>query len=82
MKTASLVLGILSICGMAIGFLPYFAPLCWINIPLSIVSLVVSIIAYIKEDELTNGNVKKGLILCSIAAFFALFRLIIGGEFL
>ncbi len=79
MKTASLVMGILSICGMLLGFIPCFGAFNWINIPFAVVGLIISIVAYKKEDNLPKNNAKIGIILCAIAMFFGMIRLIMGG---
>lgn len=79
MKRASLIMGIISICGMVIGFFPCFGSLNWINIPFSGVGLIIGIIAYNQEDGEPKGNAKTGIILCAIAVFLGLFRLLIGG---
>lgn len=79
MKTVSLVMGILSIFGMLVGFIPCLGAFNWINIPFSILGLVVSIIAYTKDDAEPKNNAKAGIIMCAIAMVFGLFRLILGG---
>lgn len=79
MKTASLVMGILSICGMLFGFIPCLGAFNWINIPFSIIGLVVSIVAYTREDGKPKGNATAGIVMCGIAMLFGLIRLILGG---
>jgi hypothetical protein len=79
MKTASLVLGILSICGMLIGFIPCFGAFNWINIPFAIIGLIISIVAYTREDGKPKTNATVGIVMCVIAALFGLIRLLIGG---
>lgn len=82
MKTASLVMGILSICGMLLGFIPCLGAFNWINIPFSILGLVIGIIAYTRKDGEPKGNAKAGIIMCGIAMLFGLIRLILGGGVL
>ena len=79
MRTASLIMGILAICGMLFGFIPCLGAFNWINIPFAIVGLVIGIIAYTKQDGLPNGNVIAGIVMCGMAVFFGLFRLMLGG---
>lgn len=79
MRTASLVMGILSICGMLFGLIPCFGAFNWINIPFSIIGLVVSILAFTKEDGQPKGSAIAGIVMCGIAIFFGLIRLILGG---
>jgi len=80
MKTAGLVLGILSAIGMIIGFFPCLGSLNWIVIPFAGIGLIISVIAVTqtKEGE-SKGNAIAGLILCGVALVFGLIRLIIGG---
>jgi hypothetical protein len=80
MKTASLVLGILSAIGMIIGFFPCLGSLNWIIIPFAGVGLIISVIALTqtKEGE-SKGNAVAGLILCGIAIVLGLIRLLMGG---
>ena len=75
MGVAALVLGILSIVGMVIGFIPCLGALNWINIPFAIVGLVISIVAAVQGD--TKGI--AGIVLCGIAIVFGGIRLILGG---
>jgi hypothetical protein len=79
MRTSSLVMGILSICGMLFGFIPCLGAFNWVNIPFSIVGLVISILAYVREDGLPKGNVVAGIVMCAMAIFFGLIRLLLGG---
>lgn len=82
MKTASLVMGILSIFGMFFGFIPCLGAFNWINIPFAMIGLVIGIAAYVQEDGLPKNNATAGIIMCSIAAFFGLVRLFLGGGIL
>ena len=80
MKTASLVLGILSFLFMFIGFLPCLGALNWLNIPIASVGLIISIIALTqnKPGE-SNGKAIAGTVMCVVAMLFGLIRLIMGG---
>jgi len=79
MKTTSLVMGILAIFGMLFGFIPCLGAFNWINIPFSMIGLVISIVAYVKEDGLPKNNATAGIIMCGTAAFLGFIRLFIGG---
>ena len=79
MKKASLVMGILAIFGMLFGFIPCLGAFNWINIPFAMIGLVISIVAYVQEDNLPKGNAMAGIIMCSAAAIFGFLRLIVGG---
>jgi FtsH-binding integral membrane protein len=78
MRTSSLVMGILSICGMFFGFIPCFGAFNWINIPFSIMGLIISVLAYDREDGLPKGNVAAGMVMCAMAIFFGFIRLFLG----
>lgn len=82
MKTASLVLGILSIGGMFVGFIPCLGSLNWLNIPFAIFGLVISFLAYTRNDNEPKGNAKAGIVMCGIAILFGVIRLMIGGGIL
>ena len=82
MNTASLVMGILSICGMLLGFIPCLGAFNWLNIPFAILGLVISIVAYTRNDNKPKGNAKAGIVLSAIAMIFGLIRLILGGGIL
>lgn len=79
MKTASLIMGILSIFGMFLGFIPCLGAFNWINIPFAILGLIISILAYTRNDNESKGNAKAGIALCAIAMIFGLVRLMLGG---
>lgn len=69
MKTIGRLFGILALIGMVLGMIPLLGWLNWINIPLAILGLLLSII----------GKSKGGIIICVVAIFFGLIRLIMGG---
>jgi hypothetical protein len=83
MGVVSLVFGILSFFGMAIGFIPCLGALNWINIPFAGIGFILSIIALTTtKDNEPKGNAIAGLILCGIAMLFGFIRLILGGGIL
>jgi len=83
MKTASLIFGILAIIGLIVGFIPCFGSLNWINIPIAVIGLIISIIAITQTNAgESKGNAIIGIVLCSIAILFGLIRLIAGGGVL
>lgn len=69
MQTIGRIFGILAIIGMLIGMIPLLGWLNWLNIPLAIIGLMLSII----------GKSKGGIIICVVAIFFGFFRLALGG---
>lgn len=78
MKVASLVLGIIALCGMFLGFIPCLGAFNWINIPFSFVGVIIGIIAYTVDDGEPKENARYGLIMCSIAIVLGTIRLIVG----
>ncbi|MEN5195386.1 hypothetical protein MUK51_17890 [Sphingobacterium faecium] len=79
MRIAGLVLGILSLIGMLIAFIPCLGWLNWLNIPFAVVGLIVSLIAYNDVTVQPNNQPKTGIILCAIAIVLGGFRLLVGG---
>lgn len=69
MKTIGRLFGILALIGMVLGMIPLLGWLNWFNIPLAILGLLLSIL----------GKSKGGIIICVVAIFFGLIRLIMGG---
>lgn len=69
MKTIGRLFGIMAMIGMVLGMIPFFGWLNWINIPLAMLGLLLSII----------GKSNGGMVICLVAIFFGLFRLVIGG---
>lgn len=72
MKTLGRIFGVLAICGMLLGMIPLLGWLNWFNIPLAIIGLLVSIL----------GKSRGGIIICVVAIFFGLLRLMLGGGIL
>lgn len=81
MKTLSLVMGILSICGMLLGFIPCFGAFNWLNIPFASIGLIIGIIDY-ANDKSPQKNIGAGIIMCIVAILFGIVRLILGGGIL
>lgn len=69
MQTAGRLFGIMALVGMIIGFIPLLGWLNWLNIPLAMFGLLLSI----------AGKSKGGIIICVVAIFFGIFRLMLGG---
>lgn len=72
MQLLGRLFGILALIGMFLGMIPLLGWLNWFNIPLAIVGLLLSII----------GKSRGGIIICIVAIFFGLFRLMLGGGIL
>ena len=66
--------------GMVIGFIPCLKSLNWVNIPLALIGLIVSIIGFTSMPQgLSKDKSISEIIICSIAIIFGMFRLLIGG---
>jgi len=76
MQVVGLILGIISIIGMFIFFLPLLGSLNWINIPFAIVGLIISTISIINAER--KGLGVAGIILCTIAIVIGIGRLMLG----
>jgi hypothetical protein len=79
MQTISLIWGILAILGLGVAFVPCLGSLNWLNIPFSIVGLVISIIAAAQGPPGGKGASIAGIVLNSLAIFFGAIRLLLGG---
>jgi hypothetical protein len=80
MGVLSLAWGILAVLGMLVAFFPCLGALNWINVPFSGLGLIVSIVAL--AGSRSKGAALGGVICCSVAVFFGLFRLFLGGGIL
>lgn len=78
MKIASLVLGIIAIIGAVIGFFPCLGWFNWLNLPVAVVGLIISIVATTKDDGESKGMCITGIVLCGLAILIGIIRLIIG----
>jgi len=82
MQVLSLVWGILAIIVMLIGFFPCLGALNWFNILFAGVGLIISAVALGSAGNMPKGSSIAGLILCIVAVFFGIIRLIVGGGVL
>jgi hypothetical protein len=79
MPVVALIWGILAASGMLIGFIPCLGALNWINIPFSGIGIIVGALAYSRATEDQKKSSIAGIILCTVALFFGLLRLVLGG---
>ncbi|MEW6653398.1 MAG: hypothetical protein AB1394_08010 [Bacteroidota bacterium] len=79
MRTVSLVFGILSILGMIVAAFPCLGSLNWLNIPFSVIGLIISIVALNQPQSEQKGAAIAGLVLCLIAIVLGFLRLVAGG---
>ena len=79
MHVVGLIWGILALIGMLIGFIPCLGALNWINIPFAGIGIIVGGLACSRAHEDERGSTIAGLLLCTVALFFGLIRLFLGG---
>lgn len=82
MHIISLIWGILAIIFMIIGFVPCLGALNWVIIPFAGVGIIIGAIAIAVSSQRTRSSAIAGLVLCTIALFFGIIRLILGGGVL
>ncbi len=79
MQILCLVWGILAVLGMFVAFFPCLGALNWINIPFSLVGLILGIITVATTRESQKGAAIAGLVLCALAVALGGLRLVLGG---
>ena len=72
----SLVWGILAILGMAVGIIPCFGSLNYLNIPFAVFGLFFSIVAIVLSSK--KELAIAGSLLCVVAILIGAIRLVIG----
>jgi len=82
MQMLSLVWGILAVLGLGVAFLPCLGALNWLNIPFSLVGLIISVIATSQAPPDKKNLAVIGIVLCACAAGLGLIRLVAGGGIL
>lgn len=79
MQTLSLIWGILAIIGLIVGFFPCLGSLNWVNVPFSVIGLIISVIALSNTKEESKGAAIAGVVCCGVATLFGIIRLVAGG---
>ncbi|MBI1787218.1 MAG: hypothetical protein HYR60_06660 [Acidobacteria bacterium] len=82
MTILALIWGILALCGMFVAFFPCLGSLNWLNIPFSVVGLIVSLIALLTSKDGNKGGAIAGVVMCAVAALLGIIRLVAGGGIL
>ncbi len=72
----SLVWGILAVIGMAVGIIPCFGSLNYLNIPFAVLGLLFSILAIVLSSK--KELAFAGCILCAVAILIGAIRLVLG----
>ena len=76
MGVVGLVMGVLSILGMCVAFIPLLGWMNWGVIPFAVMGLVISIVGMAARNNTIAGIV--GGLLCVVAVIGGTIRLIIG----
>ncbi len=79
MQTLALVWGIVAFVGFLVGMLPCLGWMNWLNIPISIIGVVISVVAMAKAGEGSKGKAVAGLVLSITAVAIGAIRLLMGG---
>lgn len=79
MEVLSLIWGILAVLGLGVAFFPCLGSLNWLNIPFSLIGLIVSAVALSKARPEKKNLALSGVVLCGIAVVFGALRLFLGG---
>lgn len=75
-------MGVLSLLGMLIAFIPCLGSLNWINIPFSVVGVIIGVVAVTTLLQDKKGMAIAGIVMCGVAAFLGMVRLVMGGGIL
>jgi hypothetical protein len=79
MNTLSLVLGIISIIGMLIAFIPCLGWLNWFVLPVALIGFVISLVNVTTLEDKEKRPATIGLFLCVITLIFGSIRWFLGG---
>lgn len=77
MQIIGFIMGILSVLGMLFGLIPFLGWSNWLVIPFAGIGLIISIIGVAVSKS--GGIGIAGIVLCLIALFIRIPRLVIGG---
>ena len=78
MQLLGLVWGILAIVGAMVTFFPCLGSFNWLNIPFSIVGLIVSVIGLARAEPGKKGAGTVGVVCCGVAIAIGIIRLMMG----
>lgn len=82
MQLLGLVWGIAAVIGAVVAFFPCLGSLNWLNIPFSIIGLVVSVIGLAKAAPENKGTGIAAVACCGIAIVIGIIRLVMGAGIL
>jgi hypothetical protein len=79
MQVVGLIWGILAMLGMIVAFFPCLGSLNWVNVPFSIIGLIISVIAMNQAPPDKQAIAKIAVALCTVATLLGVVRLWLGG---
>jgi uncharacterized membrane protein len=82
MERASIILGFTVLIGTVLGLIPFLSMLNWINIPLAVIGLIITIIASSQTVEEGKKAFRKINYIFVAAIIIGVIRLIIGAGFI
>ncbi len=72
----SIVWGILAALAMAVGFIPCFGAINYLNIPFAVFGLLFGVLAAVLSSD--KEPAIAGCVLCAVAIFLGAIRLVLG----
>ena len=82
MERASVILGFTVLIGTVIGLIPFLSMLNWINIPLAVIGLIITVIASSQTTEEGKRSFSKINYIFIAGIIIGVIRLIIGAGFI
>ena len=82
MQILALVWGILAVVVMLLAMTPCLGAVNWINIPFSLLGLIISVISLVVGKPEKKGLGIAGIVLCVLATIIGVIRLVAGGGVL
>ncbi len=79
MNTLCLTLGIISIAGMLVAFIPCLGWMNWFVLPVAFIGFIISLIHLITSKETYKTPANAGFVLCIITLIFGSIRWVLGG---
>jgi hypothetical protein len=82
MERKGFIIGMTVLAVMVFSFIPFLAWLNFLNVPLAIIGLIISISAILKASDSDKSYLRYSIIACSAAILVGVARLIIGVGFI
>jgi hypothetical protein len=79
MEVLSLIWGILAVLALGVFFFPCLGWLNWLNVPFSLIGLIIGLVALNKAQPEKKNLAVAGVVLCAVAVILGALRLFLGG---